>query len=121
LTLRVLQTLGDLSNAKSTVVVPLPWDLMAGSSGDGLQQLAAEAMQAAATPPDAPPDTAPAPPVCRLDYQKDRTIALCPECSAQYNVTEAIGNLRYDQMPDVPGVQLKCKRCDTVFTLPGSE
>ncbi len=126
LTLRVLQTLGDLSNAKSTIVVPLPWDLLAGSGGGGLKQLVADGAAAnalAAPVTDATEATAPdsVPPLCKVQYQGDRTVALCPQCGAQYNVTDAVGNMRYDQMSDVPGVQIKCKRCDTVFTLPGSE
>jgi hypothetical protein len=126
LTLRVLQTLGDLSNQKSTIVVPLPWDLLAGSGGSGLGKLlqdgavapASETPSPTVSPAAAPDDS---PPLCKLDYQQDRTIAVCPKCAAQYNVTEVLGNMRYDQMTDVPGVQIKCKRCETVFTLPGSE
>ena len=37
MTLRILQTLGDLSNDKSTVVLPLPWEMLGGVAQSALK------------------------------------------------------------------------------------
>jgi len=115
LTLKVLQALSDLSNSKSTVVIPLPWDLLQG----GAKGLVEQSGQAVAAPKAS--SEIEGPPNAQLKYETDRTIAVCPICNAQYNVTEAMGNMRYDRMPEVPGIQIRCKQCEGIFTLPGSE
>jgi regulator of protease activity HflC (stomatin/prohibitin superfamily) len=115
LTLKVLQTLSDLSNSKSTVVIPLPWDLLQSSAKSVLGQAEQTAAASAAS------SDAEEPPNAKLRYEADRTIAVCPICKAQYNVTEVMGDMRYDRMPETPGIQIRCKRCEGIFTLPGSE
>jgi hypothetical protein len=131
MTLRILQTLSDLSNDKATVVLPLPWDLLSELAG----KLKADAPQLAAPTPIAESETeppasteevpepasSPDAPLCKLEYQPHRTLAVCPECDAKYNVTDVLGDMRYDKRPDIPGLQIQCKRCLAVFTLPGSE
>jgi hypothetical protein len=152
LTLRVLQSLTDLSNEKSTIVVPVPWDLLGGikEPKDTTAAVPEPREAASAQPVDDPSKTVPEPrvavssqpvddpsktvpvataatvaadefPYCKLEYQSHRTLAVCPQCETKYNVTEIQGDMRYDKRADVPGLQIQCKRCPTVFTLPGSE
>jgi len=63
-------------------------------------------------------ETAPAFPTAELRLKGDRTLAICPNCHAKFNVTDVLGNARYDKDADVPGLQVKCTQCDTLFTLP---
>jgi hypothetical protein len=60
-------------------------------------------------------------PLCKLEYQAHRTLAICPDCGSKYNVTDVLGDMRYDKRADIPGVQIQCKRCLSIFTLPGSD
>jgi hypothetical protein len=135
MTLRILQTLGDLSNDKSTVVLPLPWDLLSEVVGrlrtpNSVVGGAAPAVQAQTGPPPSTEGVSqpagksvgnPEAPLCKLEYQAHRTLAVCPECDSKYNVTDVMGDMRYDKRPDILGLQIQCKRCLAVFTLPGSE
>jgi uncharacterized protein YqfA (UPF0365 family) len=57
-------------------------------------------------------------PMAVLERRDDDTIAHCPGCGAKYNVTEVLGDMKYDQAPDTPGLQAKCKKCSAIFTLP---
>ncbi|MHC4249407.1 MAG: SPFH domain-containing protein [Planctomycetota bacterium] len=57
-------------------------------------------------------------PEAPVKKSRGKTIASCPACGQKYDVSEALLDLRYDKRPDVPGVQLQCKKCDQVFTLP---
>ncbi len=44
--------------------------------------------------------------------------AFCPSCHTRYEVSKIIGDARFDAHPDVPGQQVRCKKCETEFTLP---
>ncbi len=135
MTLRILQGLSDLSNDKSTVVLPLPWDLLSEMAGKlkapspevnvAVPAVQAETVQQPSSEevsqPTSDPVSDPEAPLCKLEYQAHRTLAVCPECDSKYNVTDVMGDMRYDKRPDIPGLQIQCKRCLTVFTLPGSE
>ena len=57
-------------------------------------------------------------PMAVLERRDDKTIAQCPGCNAKYNVTEVLGDMKYDKAPDAPGQQALCKKCGTIFTLP---
>lgn len=114
MTLRVLQTLSDVSNEKATIVVPIPIDMLGG-----LGNVAATAESSVKELPKEA--AAPSVPSAKLNYQSDQTVAICPHCDSQFNVTEVIGKMRYDRLPDVPGQQVKCGRCGEIFTLPGTE
>ena len=121
MTLRVLQTLSDVSNDKSTIVIPIPLDFFAsrpsrsqnGSPPDSGGSAALAAASTTAAHSSAP--------LCELKLNNERTIAICPHCNSQFNVTEVLGNARYDRMPDVPGQQIKCGRCAKIFSLPDTE
>lgn len=104
MTLRVLQTLSDVSNDKSTVVIPIPVDML--SQGGGTS---------AVTPS---PETSY--PIATIESRGGKTVAICPSCEAKFNVTSILGKDEYDQDTETPGIQLKCKRCSTVFTIPES-
>jgi hypothetical protein len=131
MTLRILQTLTDLSNDKSTIVLPLPWDLLSEVAGRlktpspeadvATPEMQAEDLQPQGAEDVSEPAAESEAPLCRLEYQPHRTLAVCPGCDAKYNVTDVQGDMRYDKRPDIPGLQIQCKRCLTVFTLPGSE
>lgn len=140
MTLRILQALGDMSNDKSTVVLPLPWDLLSDVASklaparvaevepvsEPLKRVSDAGTSESVDSPTATADVdsaagTPAIAYCKLEYQAHRTLAVCPACDAKYNVTDVLGDMRYDKREDVPGLQLQCKRCTTVFTLPGSE
>jgi flotillin len=58
------------------------------------------------------------PPMAQVEGTPEKTIAVCPGCGKRYNVTAILGDPKFDQMPDVPGQQLKCKECGKFFTLP---
>ena len=140
MTLRILQSMTDLSNDKSTVVLPLPWEMLAGlaqsavpvgshgqeplSSPLGVDVDAESAEQDASGPSDSEESETvrlEQAPLCKLEYQAHRTLAICPDCGSKYNVTDVLGDMRYDKCADIPGVQIQCKRCLSIFTLPGSE
>jgi len=109
MTLRVLQTLSDVSNDKTTVVVPIPIDM-----------LTREATGAAAPAIDRRPAASEFP-MGTIKIQGEKTVAICPGCDAKYNVTNILGEMKYDEAPDVPGQQARCKRCDEIFTLPQTD
>jgi len=118
MTLRVLQSLSDLSD-KSTVVVPLPIDLLTGIGAGSSNPQNGENTTAKRIV-DNNSEGGTVIPACKLEYETNRTMAVCPVCQQKYNVTNIQGDVRYDKLPDVPGLQLQCKKCETVFTLPGS-
>jgi flotillin len=60
-------------------------------------------------------------PEAQVEKSRGKTIASCPSCGQKYDVSDALLDLRYDKRPDVPGLQLQCKKCDQVFTLPDAE
>lgn len=45
-------------------------------------------------------------------------VATCPECGARYDVTEVLGDMKYDRNPEIPGQQARCRKCSSIFTLP---
>ncbi len=125
--LRVLQTLSDISSEKSTVVIPIPIELMSiGQSGPAAKPVVhTPAPEPAAVP--AAPVTPAAPavadaetglPFARLLFRDGTTLSECPKCKAHYDVEQVLGNSEFDQDPDRPGLQLRCSECDTMFTLP---
>ncbi|MHC5054468.1 MAG: SPFH domain-containing protein [Planctomycetota bacterium] len=57
-------------------------------------------------------------PEASMKKGRGKSIASCPACGQKYDVSEALLDIRYDKRPDVPGVQLQCKKCDQIFTLP---
>jgi uncharacterized protein YqfA (UPF0365 family) len=57
-------------------------------------------------------------PMAVLERRDDKAIAQCPGCGSKYNVTEVLGDMKYDQSPDAPGQQARCKKCGAIFTLP---
>ncbi len=131
MTLRILQSLTDLSNDKSTIVLPLPWELL-GSIAQSSQPIGPQQqttpleVDVDLEPPASEPDDGETSkeqeaPLCKLEYQAHRTLAICPDCGSKYNVTDVLGDMRYDKRADIPGVQIQCKRCLSIFTLPGSE
>ena len=77
------------------------------SDGEGPASVPGEAEETASTLPTA-----------ELRLRGDKTLAICPNCQAKFNVTDALGDARYDKDSDVPGIQVKCTQCDTLFTLP---
>ncbi len=60
-------------------------------------------------------------PEAQVKKSRGKTIASCPACGQKYDVSEALLDMSYDKRPDVPGVQLECKKCDQIFTLPEKE
>jgi len=60
-------------------------------------------------------------PEARMSRRRGKAVAACPGCGQKYDVSEAVQDMRYDERPDVPGVQLQCKKCGQVFTLPDVE
>jgi len=57
-------------------------------------------------------------PTAELRLRGEKTLAICPNCHAKFNVTDVLGDDRYDKEPKVPGIQVKCNQCGTLFTLP---
>jgi regulator of protease activity HflC (stomatin/prohibitin superfamily) len=119
--LRVLQTLSDISSEKSTVVIPIPIELMsmAQSGAAVAPHTQAPAPAASAAPAaQATTDAETQLPFARLLFRDGTTLSECPKCKVHYDVAEVIDNPEFDQDPDVPGLQLRCSECDTMFTLP---
>ena len=117
--LRYLQTMVELSNEKtSTVMIPYPANFMGqmmnmfgGGGGSSVSS------SVRSTPPlGAPKKTATR--VATLKMEGDKTMAHCPNCQAKYNVTDVVGNPRFDLDPREPGQQIKCSVCNDVFTIP---
>ena len=73
---------------------------------------------ATSSPQPAPSSAAPPFPTAKLEFRNDKVVAVCPECGKKYDVTEAMGDMRYDAHPEIPGQQVMCKECNKVFTLP---
>ncbi|MBU2713969.1 SPFH domain-containing protein [Zooshikella harenae] len=97
MTLRILQTLSDISSDKSTVVVPIPIDLLSGSSGTTVYN-----------------DIVP---VADIECINNQIFCYCPSCEQRFNISEVAKNERYDKDPDLPGIQLSCTKCKTLFTV----
>lgn len=106
MTLRVLQTLSDVSNDKSTVIIPLPVDILNKLGGDG----AALGNGAAAAESGGPP-------TAHAMVKAGVVTASCPFCRKTYNVGDILGKEQYDIRPDIPGQQVKCRSCGKEFTL----
>ena len=118
MTLRVLQTLSDVSNDKTTILMPIPIDMLtaaqAGSASGPSNQLGVDPAASPTVAGDGAEDEFP---FAELKLRGDEMVAICPSCEAKYNVTDILGHMRYDRRPDVAGQQIKCKRCEAIFTL----
>lgn len=116
MTLRILQTLSDMSNSKSTVVMPIPIDFLSGLQGMGgtghnnLQGPVGDVAPSLSPPP---------PPKKAKPYKASdgKVKADCPYCGARYKVDNVLGNNKFDVDPETPGIQLNCKKCHKTFTL----
>ncbi|MCG6156671.1 SPFH domain-containing protein [Rubinisphaera margarita] len=109
MTLRVLQTLSDVSNDKTTVVMPIPIELLTmfqnqRSEGDRAPRGDSTGVQTG--------------PMGELRMSGGKAVATCPGCGAKYDVTEIAGNPDFDVDPEVPGQQLRCRKCSIEFSLP---
>ncbi|WP_027709493.1 SPFH domain-containing protein [Zooshikella ganghwensis] len=98
MTLRILQTLSDISSDKSTVVVPIPIELLSGSNS-----LTAQYNDIV--------------PVADIEMVSDQVFCYCPSCEQRFNISEVTKNERYDKNPDLPGIQLSCTKCKTLFSV----
>jgi regulator of protease activity HflC (stomatin/prohibitin superfamily) len=114
MTLRVLQTLNDISNTKSTVVVPIPVDFMTTLKSFAPQILKDPAGPGPISLDAVDTESYPEAPVFKEDGKQKSN---CPHCGAKYNVSDILGLVGVDRDPNVPGQQVKCKLCKTVFTL----
>jgi regulator of protease activity HflC (stomatin/prohibitin superfamily) len=101
LTLRVLQTLTDLSNDKATVVIPLPMDMLTHLNPHSKE-------------PKTTVKTA------FIQQHSDSKKANCPSCGQLYKVDNVLVDPKFDIDPNSPGIQLQCKKCHDVFTLAAS-
>jgi len=109
MTLRVLQTLSDVSNDKTTVVMPIPIEMLTMLRNQHSEH----------GKPDSPrPVEEQSTPVGELRMSGGKAVARCPGCGARYDVSEIAGNPDYDVDPDAPGQQLRCRKCSAEFTLP---
>jgi regulator of protease activity HflC (stomatin/prohibitin superfamily) len=116
MTLRILQTLSDMSNSKSTVVVPIPTDFLSAiGMGGGQMALAGVPQEVETAATEAPPSL----PSSVDPYKNEAGIykANCPYCSERYTVDKVVNNYKFDQDPNTPGIQLTCKKCFKLFTL----
>ena len=68
------------------------------------------------TPPEPPQSS-----FARLKHIEGKAIAVCPACNSRYNVTSVLNDPLYDYELSEPGLQIKCRKCGTIFTLPGTE
>lgn len=118
MTLRILQTLSDVSSDKTTIVIPIPIDLLSRTGGDSAATaLVPDAGRAKETSDGVSSASMNELPIATLKLRGDRTIAICPECQAKYDITEILGNLKYDERPDIPGQQARCRQCQAVFSI----
>lgn len=56
--------------------------------------------------------------VVRLQEKDGKYFAKCPQCSAVYNVTSIISDSAHDYDLEEYGQQVKCRKCESIFTLP---
>jgi flotillin len=84
----------------------------------GAQADAAPAPAPAPAPAAAPAAGKAAPRRAALKRAGAKVIATCPECSTRYDVTDVLGDARFDEDPQAPGQQVRCSHCSTIFTLP---
>lgn len=114
MTLRILQAMNDLSNNKSTVVIPLPVDFMS-ALGNGRTGRLPTALGG-----DTPSHKSSVVTALRESHPRVENgiaVADCPNCGAKFNVSDIMGDKGYDARPDVTGQQIKCSKCKTDFTL----
>lgn len=90
------------------------WDIAQRMGGDTAARPAPAAGSAAAPEDPGPPGY----PLAALRLEGQRVVVVCPACQAAHDVTHAIGDMRYDKDPNVPGQQMKCRSCGAVATLP---
>jgi len=113
LQLRFLQTLQDVSKDRNkTHFFPIPLELLKtlrlGLSKEPAPPTAGETKKTGRGKyPTAP-----------FKVSGEKTLVQCPSCEQSYDATRVLGEIAYDLAPDAPGQQVKCKKCDTVFTLP---
>lgn len=100
MTLRILQALTDMSNSKSTIVVPIPIDLLTNLKGADEVNVPKKTIRA------------------RVYKKADKDMADCPHCHAKYKVGNVIARPeKYDEDDSEPGIQLTCKKCQHIFAL----
>jgi len=123
LTLRTLQALSDISNEKSTVVIPIPIELLSNFSWNSAQNnqeqdlsnLVVEREEKDEVPKSGGKEGLT---FAEIAIKGKVIIAGCPKCSKKYNVSGILGDMDFDQRPDIPGQQVVCKQCQTILTLP---
>ncbi|HBN75178.1 MAG TPA: hypothetical protein DD473_05045 [Planctomycetaceae bacterium] len=116
MTLRVLQTLSDVSNDKTTVVIPVPIDMLTRHQPGHQSQTSSDSSTSNINKQEV--STSSIYPIAELRLSSGRTITHCPNCKAKYNVTDILGSDQYDLDPKTPGQQIRCKKCEVTFTLP---
>lgn len=102
LTLRVLQSLTDMSNSKSTIVMPIPIELFPHAK---------QALNAGTY------DLERGHLIADIYSEENHKKLNCPYCGKKYKADNVIGNYRMDTDPDTPGIQLQCKACHKTFTV----
>ena len=124
MTLRILQTLSDLSNSKSTVVIPLPIDLLSNITGgnrpnvnmdtDSTSTMSFNQLGSNLNQDTASNTTR----ISKVYSVESKSKANCPHCGKIYKVDNVLENkTRFDRDAEMPGLQLKCKVCEKLFTL----
>jgi regulator of protease activity HflC (stomatin/prohibitin superfamily) len=99
LTLRVLQSLTDMSNSKSTIVMPIPIEMFPGLNKK-VEQVKSNSHL-----------------IAEIYSEGGDKKMNCPYCGKKYNANNVVGNYKLDKDPSTPGIQLKCKQCGEVFTV----
>ncbi len=57
-------------------------------------------------------------PIVQLRQDGEKYFANCPQCNALYNVTKILNDSSHDYDLEEYGQQVKCRKCDSIFTLP---
>jgi regulator of protease activity HflC (stomatin/prohibitin superfamily) len=111
MTLRILQTLSDVSNTGNSVVIPIPTEFLPMQGRIG--------MAAASLPQPMHPSSSAVGsfPTAKVTTKSNQQIAACPQCATQYRVDEIRNDPKYDARPDVDGLQLRCANCQVIFEL----
>lgn len=60
-------------------------------------------------------------PLAHLKQKDEKILVKCPSCKTIYNISNILGEDLHDYDNSEPGQQIKCKKCDTIFTVPEFE
>ena len=60
----------------------------------------------------------PTPVLAEIQLSENQLFCFCPACNHKYKVTDVAKDERYDKQPEIPGHQLSCGRCHTMFSIP---